>query len=375
MSLCLVTETQDCVWIGADSATSYNVNGKCLRGWNEEVEKVFCHANTVFFLCGSVHNAVNTRRYIESLTVITPNALSDIAAQMRVITKEGRSYTDKNVKTAIIGVMLDSGRVFGINENNDFVVETPINPNLRGFKTICCVGVDNDYAARGHGLAEKHRNIQSIPEIFSRVYSELSCNGIGGHVDLYQLNVKTQAIKKYHVSITEHDIEYIIAHATMTNGSINWGNVNSDPVATNAANTANNALTAANNANSNATAASDLARRIANGTFSGGTFINGREIYSPTIRANNFVVQPSDISSRTGGYNIYGYFGSQLFNMFKLSYFAGDGAYINFDSPAGAHAYWNFAVSHFGKTGSKMFYYGDMDFSRANVIGMYATFA
>jgi hypothetical protein len=55
----------------------------------------------------------------------------------------------------------------------------------------------------------------------------------------------------------------------MSGGSISWSSVNSDPVATSASSTANSALT--------------TAQQIANGTYSGGTFISGSQIFSPTI--------------------------------------------------------------------------------------------
>lgn len=55
----------------------------------------------------------------------------------------------------------------------------------------------------------------------------------------------------------------------MTSGSLNWANLNSDPVATTAGNIAGMAYNAA--------------QQIAAGTYTGGTFINGKMIYSPTI--------------------------------------------------------------------------------------------
>ncbi|MFD0587836.1 phage tail spike protein [Paenibacillus sp. GCM10027627] len=55
----------------------------------------------------------------------------------------------------------------------------------------------------------------------------------------------------------------------MTGGSISWSNVNSDPVATGAV--------------SMASTAQSMASAIANGTYNGGTFINGKMVYSPNL--------------------------------------------------------------------------------------------
>lgn len=160
---------------------------------------------------------------------------------------------------------------------------------------------------------------------------------------------------------------------TMTGGTISWSNVNTDPATTAAQNRADNAYSYAadaysyaNSAYSSATNAADLARRIANGTFSGGTFIDGTSIYSPTIYSNEFIIHPRTVGNNVGGYSIYGYFGSQLMHMFKLGYYAGDAPYVTFDSPVGAYAAWNF-----GRT----IFRGSIDFSSANVTGLTATFA
>ncbi|WP_143762593.1 MULTISPECIES: hypothetical protein [unclassified Cohnella] len=61
----------------------------------------------------------------------------------------------------------------------------------------------------------------------------------------------------------------ISGNITMTNGSIQWTNINSDLVATTAASTAYSALA--------------ISSAIANGTYTGGTFISGSQIYSPNI--------------------------------------------------------------------------------------------
>lgn len=73
----------------------------------------------------------------------------------------------------------------------------------------------------------------------------------------------------------------VSGNITLGAGSyINWNEVNSDP------DTAS-ALSAANGASSTASSALSTAQQIANGTYSGGTFISGKAIYSPTIGGAN----------------------------------------------------------------------------------------
>jgi hypothetical protein len=168
---------------------------------------------------------------------------------------------------------------------------------------------------------------------------------------------------------------------TMGSGSsINWAYIDESGssaynTAVSANSTANSAYNRANSANSTANTAYSIANMIANGTFSGGTFIDGTSIYSPTIYADTFVVKPATKNNSSGGYSIYGYWGSTLYHMFSLSYFAGDGAYINFSSPAGAIVNWHFGASYMSgniefSSGGKVSFRGSVDFSNATVTGL-----
>jgi len=155
-------------------------------------------------------------------------------------------------------------------------------------------------------------------------------------------------------------------------GTISWGAVTGtdeiDDRISSAQSRADSAYSYASRASSSAADAKDLARKIANGEYSNGTFINGREIYSPTIFANTFKVIPeteASADSWTGGYELWGYYGNTLYDMLKISYFQGDAPFVVFSSPCGAYASWDFRVSRF---------YGRIDFSGANVSGIYAKF-
>lgn len=69
--------------------------------------------------------------------------------------------------------------------------------------------------------------------------------------------------------------------------------------ADNAQSAADSAQTAADNAQSAAESAQDMARKIANGTYTGGTFIDGSKIYSPQILAQEVSVVHT---ASTGGF-------------------------------------------------------------------------
>lgn len=157
---------------------------------------------------------------------------------------------------------------------------------------------------------------------------------------------------------------------TLKSGAITWGNLNSTVTGaiTGAQDAADAAYDMALEASSDAYAAERLAKRIANGTFSGGTFINGTEIYSPTIYADEFVVMPENSAANnrwTGGYSMYGYFGSTLYKMLSISYVdTGFSPEVEFWSPCGAYAYWGFGRTTFN---------GYLNFQNATVEGLNLT--
>lgn len=69
-------------------------------------------------------------------------------------------------------------------------------------------------------------------------------------------------------------------------------------------------------------AASDI-DAIVDGTYLGGTFINGRAIYSPTIYANEFNVLPQTQGINTGAFNLNGYYSSsatQAYPYFSIEF-------------------------------------------------------
>jgi hypothetical protein len=125
-------------------------------------------------------------------------------------------------------------------------------------------------------------------------------------------------------------------------GAIYWDDLGSD-----AQGQVTTAQNTANGAQSTASGALTTAQQIANGTYSGGTFINGTCIYSPTIYGNTFNVMPRYTSDTSGSFNIYGYYGQSQFQFLSIQYYASTSPYVNFTSPGGAYAQFNFSSCHF----------------------------
>jgi hypothetical protein len=168
---------------------------------------------------------------------------------------------------------------------------------------------------------------------------------------------------------------------TMGSGSsINWSYIDetgSDAyvIAAGASSTASSAYNRASTAISTANSAANIASSIADGTYSGGSFINGTSIYSPTIYSNEFNVIPCTSSGTSGSYNLYAYYGGTLFNMLKISYFQGTAPYVTFGSPCSAYLNWTADTSvssanYEFTSSSRVYFYGSVDFTNATVTGL-----
>lgn len=116
----------------------------------------------------------------------------------------------------------------------------------------------------------------------------------------------------------------------------------------------------------------ELASGITLPSYIKNTYIDSVRIESPTIIAgefygNSFNVYPE--SGNSGSFNIYGSTSaSSGYHMLEIAYHWGSGAYVNFDSPAGAQANWFFDRTVFN--GDYVEFYGDVDFSGATVSGI-----
>ena len=122
--------------------------------------------------------------------------------------------------------------------------------------------------------------------------------------------------------------------------------------------------------------ATDIAEAIANGTYSGGTFIDGTSIYSPNIYGNQISIlpNPDDTDNTEGGFSIQGYFGRTLREMFKIQYHDAISAPITnltawgilrINRPAIADS-----IEFEGSSSSPCLARGYIDFSNATVTGL-----
>lgn len=196
------------------------------------------------------------------------------------------------------------------------------------------------------------------------------------YLSLYGIEIKNKSTNAVTFSIDDTGNVTINGSVTLGAGSkIEWANIDesgSSAYATaqqaiddadSAYSRANSAYSRAGTAISTANNAASIAEDIANGDYSGGSFIDGTKIYSPEIYSNAFNVIPRN-SGSSGSFNLYAYMNSTLLHCMKIGYFAGDAPYVTFGSPCSAYANWNFPVTNFS---------GSISFSRATVTGLDVT--
>lgn len=197
---------------------------------------------------------------------------------------------------------------------------------------------------------------------------------LGDYLDLRGINIK-DANDNTVMTINDSGV-------TLKSGAISWNsNVPKSRVtglsaieetANNAASDADTAISTANSASSDASTAlshastaEQIAKNIANGSYSG-TFIDGTKIYSPEIYSTTFSVLPdSGTQPTSGGFEIWGYFSSYYRRMLQIKYTdAGLFPQVEFNSDFSSHAMWNFSETKFFNT---------VDFSHATVTGLSST--
>ena len=102
------------------------------------------------------------------------------------------------------------------------------------------------------------------------------------------------------------------------------------------------------------------------------TYIDATRIESPTIYAGEFYGNEFNVYSEgeDGSFNLYAPVSGSYYHMLEISYFWSTGAFVSFDSPAGADATIDFSWTRF--RGDRVAFEGgvEVDFSDADVTGI-----
>ena len=106
------------------------------------------------------------------------------------------------------------------------------------------------------------------------------------------------------------------------------------------------------------------------------TYIDSARIESPAIYAGEFYGNEFNVYSEgeDGSFNLYAPVSGSYHHMLEISYFWSTGAFVSFDSPAGADATIDFSWTRFRGDWVAFENGVNVDFSNANVTGLYLVF-
>lgn len=356
MSLCLILRDKENLWIGADTAVSTEANGKKYRIMNDYREKVFRVGDDIVFCRGLLLVSDQIKKYllqkgnvdVEELRSYVKRLVSELSSELK---KPGEHETG-------IMVCKADGPIIYFTQAQNF--EILRHPDISEGVQCLAGGFESDRAMVVAGKAI--RQGKSAFEIFGKTYCTLASNIIGGDLILYHrkkdgetdryifaikeqkekltylrtgmahcsfhgvvraqdfqdLNGKSMLDSQYRITSDYLNLNglnvgngslvidsggnvSLRGNINMQGGTIAWSKI--DETGSAAYKAALAASRDAMYASDDAAEAARIAKQIADGKYKNGSFISGREIYSPTILANHFKVIPEEEGQNVGGYN------------------------------------------------------------------------
>ena len=206
MSSCLILQAKDKLYIGADTSSSVFIDDKLYR-LNNNTKKLFLlNANTVLYCAGNNSIAEKVVQHISS--IYCRNDFSLISLKNWLI--EMYPYENKDKTVYDVEILIAT---FKNNRTIVYQMSQYKNYDIVSFEVsdacvqILSAGIKN---AECMSFAENELlNKSGVKSIFRTTFNNLSCNYIGGCLDLYEIS-KNGAVKIFdNEKINEHGIQYV----------------------------------------------------------------------------------------------------------------------------------------------------------------------
>ena len=206
MSSCLVLQTKDKLYIGADTSSSVFINDKLYRLNNNTKKLYLLNGNTVLYCAGNNSIAEKVVQYIYS--IYQRNDFFLMSLKNWLI--EMYPYKNKNKTVYDVEILIAT---FKNNKTIVYQMSQYKNYDIVSFEVsdagvqILSAGIKN---AECMSFAENELlNKSGVKSIFRTTFNNLSCNYIGGCLDLYEIT-KNGAVKIFdNEKINEHGIQYV----------------------------------------------------------------------------------------------------------------------------------------------------------------------
>ena len=204
MSSCLILQAKDKLYIGADTSSSVFIDDKLYR-LNNNTKKLFLlNDNTVLYCAGNNSIAEKVVQHISS--IYCRNDFSLISLKNWLI--EMYPYKNKDKTVYDVEILIAT---FKNNRTVVYQMSQYKNYDIVSFEVsdagvqILSAGIKN---AECMSFAENELlNKSDVKSIFRTTFNNLSCNYIGGCLDLYEIT-RNGAIKIFdNEKIDEHGIQ------------------------------------------------------------------------------------------------------------------------------------------------------------------------
>ena len=218
MSSCLVLQAKDKLYIGADTSSSVFIDDKLYR-LNNNTKKLFLlNANTVLYCAGNNSIAEKVVQHISS--IYCRNDFSLISLKNWLI--EMYPYKNKDKTVYDVEILIAT---FKNNRTIVYQMSQYKNYDIVSFEVsdvgvqILSAGIKNTECI---SFAENELlNKSGVKSIFRTTFNNLSCNYIGGCLDLYEIT-KNGAVKIFDSErINESGIQYANEICNGTSVSLN----------------------------------------------------------------------------------------------------------------------------------------------------------
>lgn len=206
MSSCLVLQAKDKLYIGADTSSSVFIDDKLYR-LNNNTKKLFLLDDNIVLYCAG-NNSIAEKVVQHISSVYCRNDFSLISLKNWLI--EMYPYKNKDKTVYDVEILIAT---FKNNRTIVYQMSQYKNYDIVSFEVsdagvqILSAGIKN---AECVSFAENELlNKSGVKSIFRTTFNNLSCNYIGGCLDLYEIT-KNGAIKIFdNEKINEHGIQYV----------------------------------------------------------------------------------------------------------------------------------------------------------------------
>jgi hypothetical protein len=198
VSACLIIQYKDKIYVGSDTALITRIEDSFFR-IKQECHKLYKYNDRLIFCSGDMKYVNQVINFLDKNENINPEKISNFL-KLNVKKNESKIF---NIEVVIFVTSHGCQKIFQISEYNNFEViehslaSEGIKVLACGIKTRECLDISQ----------EEIRKQSDIKSIFKNTFNRLSCNQIGGNLDLWE--IRNDIKKIFSCRIDEQGINFL----------------------------------------------------------------------------------------------------------------------------------------------------------------------